>query len=283
MCLGIASASELSYIYWTISCEYKLHTCTCNACHWNVKHGIDMKQRSLHFSIIIILSGTLSQNLAQAASSDTIIYLLPGQGADCRLFSYIEFPYDTVHLELPIPEKKTSLHDYALGFIHRIDLSRPYILIGVSLGGMICAELADTLEPAKTIVISSAKCRKELPGRYRFQKSVPLNKIIPKGMTKWGAKVLAPIVEPARKLDKETFRSMIEAKDPAYLKRTVDMIINWDKECFPAEIIHIHGDRDHTLPHRNVSYDYLVENGTHMMVYIRGDEINQLINNILEN
>ena len=35
-----------------------------------------------------------------------VIYLLPGQGADCRLFKNIDFPYDTIHLEFPIPEKK---------------------------------------------------------------------------------------------------------------------------------------------------------------------------------
>ena len=232
--------------------------------------------------IINILAGTSSINSARSPSSDTIIYLLPGQGADYRLFKYIDFPYDTVHLEFPVPDKKTTLREYAHGFIPRIDTGRPFILIGVSLGGMICSELTDTLEPDLTIVISSAKFRAELPGRYKFQKTIPLNKIIPKGMTKWGAKVLAPIVEPARKQDKETFRSMIEAKDPAYLKRTVDMVINWDKEDYDDRIIHIHGDQDHTLPHRKVKYDYLVEKGTHMMVYIRGDEISKLINEILE-
>ena len=229
-----------------------------------------------------VLAGTSSINFARSPSSDTIIYLLPGQGADCRLFKYIQFPYDTVHLEFPVPEKKTTLREYAHGFIPRIDTSKPFILIGVSLGGMICSELTDTLEPDLTIVISSAKYRAELPGRYKFQKTIPLNKIIPKGMTKWGAKVLAPIVEPARKQDKETFRSMIEAKDPAYIKRTVDMVINWNKEGYNDRIIHIHGDRDHTLPHRKVRYDYLVENGTHMMVYIRGDEVSRLINEILQ-
>jgi hypothetical protein len=221
--------------------------------------------------------------LAQSPSSDTLIYLFPGQGADCRLFKYIDFPYDTVHLEFPVPEKNTPLREYAHGFIPWIDTSRPIILIGVSLGGMICSELADTLEPVFTIVISSAKHRAELPGRYKFQKTIPLNKIIPKGMTKWGAKVLAPIVEPARKQDSETFNSMIEAKDPAYLKRTVDMVINWNKDGYDNSIIHIHGDKDHTLPHRKVRYDYLVENGTHMMVYIRGEEISKLINKILHN
>ena len=241
-------------------------------------------KRLIQILVIVfnVLAGTSSINFARSPSSDTIIYLLPGQGADCRLFKYIEFPYDTVHLEFPVPEKKTTLREYAHGFIPRIDTSKPFILIGVSLGGMICSELTDTLEPDLTIVISSAKYRAELPGRYKFQKTIPLNKIIPKGMTKWGAKVLAPIVEPARKQDKETFRSMIEAKDPAYIKRTVDMVINWNKEGYNDRIIHIHGDRDHTLPHRKVRYDYLVENGTHMMVYIRGDEVSRLINEILQ-
>jgi hypothetical protein len=241
-------------------------------------------KRLIHIPVIIIniLAGTSSINFARPPTSDTIIYLLPGQGSDCRLFKYIEFPYDTVHLEFPVPEKKTTLREYAHGFIPKIDTNKPFILIGVSLGGMICSELTDTLEPDLTIVISSAKYRAELPGRYRFQKTIPLNKIIPKGMTKWGAKVLAPIVEPARKQDKETFRSMIEAKDPAYIKRTVNMVINWDKEGYDEGIIHIHGDRDHTLPHRKVRYDYLIENGTHMMVYIRGDEVSKLINEILE-
>lgn len=236
--------------------------------------------------LILITSLTVFQAtgktiFARSSSNDTLIYLLPGQGADCRLFKYIKFPYDTVHLEFPVPEKNTTLREYAHGFIPRIDTSRPIILIGVSLGGMICSELADTLEPEITIVISSAKYRAELPGRYKFQKTIPLNKIIPKGMTKWGAKVLAPLVEPARKQDTETFNSMIEAKDPAYFKRTVDMVINWDKQGYDNSIIHIHGDKDHTLPHRKVRYDYLVENGTHMMVYIRGDEISKLINEIL--
>jgi hypothetical protein len=231
--------------------------------------------------ILNLLAGTSRVNFARSGATDTIIYLFPGQGADCRLFKYIEFPYDTIHLKFPIPEKKTTLREYAHGFIPWIDTDRPFILIGVSLGGMICSELADTLEPEITIVISSAKYRAELPGRYKFQKTIPLNKIIPKGMTKWGAKVLAPIVEPARKQDTETFRSMIEAKDPAYIKRTVDMVINWDKEGYDDSIIHIHGDKDHTLPHRKVRYDYLVENGTHMMVYIRGDEVSKLINEIL--
>ena len=214
------------------------------------------------------------------SNDQTVIYLLPGQGADCRLFSKIDFPYDTVHLEFPIPDKKTTLREYAYSFIPRIDTSCDFILIGVSLGGMISSELADTLSPSKVIVISGAKERNELPGRYRFQKYVPLNHLVPAKTTRWGAKVLAPRVEPERKED-PIFSSMLMAKDPVYLKRSVNMVIDWDKQGYDSSIVHIHGDKDHTLPIRNIKYDYLVLGGTHMMVYIRGKEVSDLINRIL--
>ena len=74
---------------------------------------------------------------------------------------------------------------------------------------------------------------------------------------------------------------MLKAKDPLYLKRTVDMIINWDRTSFPDNIVHIHGDEDQTIPLKNVRYDYLIKEGSHMMVLTRADEINLLLSYIL--
>jgi hypothetical protein len=119
-----------------------------------------------------------------------------------------------------------------------------------------------------------------LQGRYTFQKNLPLNRIIPKGLTKAGARVLQGIVEPDRKYDKETFKEMLKAKDPLYLKRTVYMIINWERTAYPDSIIHINGDRDHTLPIRNIRYDYLIHEGSPMMI-TRADEINKILEHIL--
>jgi len=215
----------------------------------------------------------------QPSERDTIIYLFPGQGSDERLFKHLVLPpgYDTLHISYPVPEKHETLATYAMRFIEEIDLSTPYILIGVSLGGMICTELSDTLSPLKTILISSAKTTHELPGRYTFQQKLPLNRIIPKRLTKAGARLLQGIVEPDRKHDKETFKEMLKAKDPLYLKRTVDMIINWDRCTYSDKIVHIHGDKDHTIPIKNVEYDYLMEEGSHMMMLTLAGEINEII------
>ena len=59
------------------------------------------------------------------------------------------------------------------------------------------------------------------------------------------------------------------------------MIINWERTTFPDKIVHIHGDKDHTIPIKNVQYDYLMEEGSHMMMLTRAGEINQIIDHIL--
>ncbi len=42
-------------------------------------------------------------------------------------------------------------------------------------------------DPETVIIISGAKCRKDLHGRYRFQKYIPLNHIVPAKTTHLGA------------------------------------------------------------------------------------------------
>lgn len=214
-----------------------------------------------------------------------VVYLMPGQGADARLFKNIalDSAFEVKHITYFTPEKGTSMTDFARQLSRQIDTTRQFYLVGVSLGGMLAIEMSNFLEPEKIIVISSAKNRKEFPFRYRFQKTIPIYKIIPAPLVKLGARILQPIVEPDRNKDKETFISMLKAKDPKFLRRTVKMIMEWDRFDEEENIVHIHGDNDHTLPARNIYFDYLVENGSHMMVLTKGALISNLINEELWN
>lgn len=238
--------------------------------------------RNLILICLLLLSCRGLQGI-HLSGEDTIIYLFPGQGSDARLFKHLKLPdgYDTVNIFYPVPEKREGMKEYAKRFVSQIDTSSPYVLLGVSLGGIICTELTDILDPLKTIIISSAKTKDELPGRYTFQQTIPLNRIIPKRLTKGGARLLQGIVEPDRRHDKETFKDMLKNKDPLYLKRTVDMIINWDRTRYSEQIIHIHGDKDHTIPIKNLEFDYLLEGGSHMMMITRAHEINEILREIL--
>ena len=176
------------------------------------------------------------------------------------------------------------MKEFAYSLINEIDTLHPYIFLGVSLGGMICVELNERLNPQKTIVISSAKNRNEFPFRYRFQKVVPLYQLFPKSFLLVGAKMMQPLVEPDRNNNKETFKSMLNEKNATYMKRTINLLIRWDRVENTKKVYHIHGNNDHTLPLKKIKNpDFILENGSHMMTLTRGTEISSILNCILSN
>ncbi len=214
-----------------------------------------------------------------AQKSPVYVYFFPGTGSDERLFSQVNLPeaYAAKYINYPVPEKNATMAAYAAILVQQIDTTTAFALVGVSVGGMICTELADQLQPQKTIIISSAKCRSELPRHYRFQRFVPINRLFGPRFIKTMSFVAQAVVEPDRNKYKVTFKAMLSDKNPLFLKRTVNMIINWDRESYPPGIVHIHSTKDHTLPLRNITPTIIVQNGSHMMTLTRGEEINALI------
>lgn len=216
--------------------------------------------------------------------TSTTIYFFPGQGADKRIFDSLDIDpkYKINVIEYGTPDKHMAMNSFARLLSRQIDTTQDFILAGVSLGGMICVELNEILSPQKTIIISSAKNMNELPNRYRFQKIIPIYLLFPGSVLHAGAKILQPIVEPDRNKNKKTFKSMLNNKNSVYMKRTVSLIINWDRKLNTKTIYHIHGTHDHTLPIKKIkSPTYIVDKGSHMMTLTRAKEISAILNNIL--
>lgn len=223
---------------------------------------------------------------AFARASKPKIYLIHGQGSDSRLFSKLKLneAFDTIYLNLPLPAKGTNMQSFAQQLIPKIDTSGPFILIGVSLGGMVAAELNDILHPLQTIIISSAKNRNELPNRYKFMRVIPLYKLFPAFLIKGSSFIMQPLFEPDRKKEKVLFKNMLHNKDKLFLKRSIPIIIKWDKkDNIGKALIHIHGTKDHTIPIRNIQSPTIVKKGSHMMVLTQADLLSQKINEILIN
>jgi pimeloyl-ACP methyl ester carboxylesterase len=217
-------------------------------------------------------------------AQQTTIYFLPGQGSDHRIFDSLKFDqkYKLKYIDYGTPKKYDNMESFAKSIAAQIDTTEKFILIGVSLGGMISVELNEILSPEKVILISSAKTKYELPARYRFQKYFPFYRIIPGRLLLAGAKILQPIVEPDRKTNKIVFKSMLGTKKPKYIKRTVNMIINWNKKNVSKNnLVHIHGTNDHTIPFKNIKANFTVNNGSHMMVLTMFEELQKILDLIL--
>jgi len=232
----------------------------------------------LTFSFFVL---TISQLSAQTCKTN--IYFIPGLGTDYRLFQHIELneQFDTHYVHYDLPAEGMSMEEYACQLAVQIDTTQPFVLVGASLGGMLATEMTEFMNPEKVIIMASAKCRQELPARYRVQSRLPFYKWVSGKMIKGSTRMLQPIVEPDRNREKATFIQMLKAKDPRFMKRTVAMIVTWKRETCPESVVHIHGNKDHTIPIRNVDYDYQIEKGSHVMTLTRSKELSKIINQIL--
>jgi pimeloyl-ACP methyl ester carboxylesterase len=214
-----------------------------------------------------------------------VIYLISGQGSDERIFQEIAWnnsEFDVEYIPYKIPNRGEDMESYAIRMAESIDTSRNFSLVGVSLGGMICTEIATFLNPEKVLLISSAKARNELPFSYRFQHYIPIYAMVPRGILKAGARIAQPLFEPDRKSHQAVFIAMLKAKDKTFMKRSIRMIVNWQRTEYPATIVHIHGDNDHTLPLRLVKADRIVKNGSHMMTLTRAQDVSAILNDLLK-
>ncbi len=210
------------------------------------------------------------------------IYAIPGLGADRRMFAYqLQLDYDIQFIEWITPLKKESLGQYAARFSKLFDTSQPFSLLGVSLGGMMCMELAKHLPAEKVILVSSCKTKNELPPQLRLMKTLKLHKLVSASVLKRMIKFYSNTFGDLDGELKTLFNHMIANCDPTFLIWAADAVINWDNEDIMENVVHIHGTKDKVLQFSFVENDITVEGGTHYMIGTRVEEVNELISNSL--
>jgi pimeloyl-ACP methyl ester carboxylesterase len=211
------------------------------------------------------------------------LYLIAGQGADYRLFHKFNFDdFDTTAIRYIVPDVNDNMTTYAQKLIAQMDTTQPFYLMGSSMGGMLACEIAKVTHPEKVLIIASAKCRDELPLRYRFQKFVPLYKLFKGETLRSFAMSAQPIVEPDSRRERATFKAMLLDKDPDFMSRSIGMICNWDNQHIPQNIVHIHGSNDHVIPLRRVKNAIVIDNASHMMTLTQSDVVQPFVNQLLK-
>jgi pimeloyl-ACP methyl ester carboxylesterase len=212
-----------------------------------------------------------------------IVYAIPGFGCTGRLFEKIHLPeHEIKHLLWPDPKKEYDLKQYALQFLSQIDRSRPFALLGVSFGGMICAELAEATNAEKVILVSSSKNRSELPWPVRLLKYVPLHKLFSRHALKKLALNSGWIIGFGKEL-RQDVKQMVNEMPPHYFKNCISYIAGWKRKSNSRKIFHIHGNADRLLWYGNIkAADVTIEKGNHAMIIYHAEEISRALTNILK-
>jgi len=204
-------------------------------------------------------------------------------GADKRLYSEIEpiDGYEFIDLEWRLHFKSIkTLKDYALELSEEIDTTQPFSLMGVSMGGMVCSELADILKPDKVVIISSAKTSKELPTHFKRLKFLGITRLLNEEKIRYVLGNSSRFFGAMSKEQRILFYEMAENVNLDFIAWSIKAILNWKKKNFSSKIIHIHGTKDFVLPISSVTPSITIERGDHMMIWNKSELLNQKLKEI---
>jgi pimeloyl-ACP methyl ester carboxylesterase len=206
------------------------------------------------------------------------IYCISGLGADFRIFSKLEIPGAILHpIGWEMPNQQDDMCSFAAKLSKQIQHPNP-ILLGVSFGGMLTTEIAKIVPIEKAIIVSSCKTRKELPWYMRSAGKVGLHKVVPYGLITQN-QLLSRFIFDTRSRQEELYlkQMMLKQTQAEFIKRSVDMIVNWQNSNYPENLCHIHGSTDKLLLPGFIKPHYWVKGGGHFMIWNRADEVSRLI------
>ena len=210
------------------------------------------------------------------------VYFISGLAADSRAFQFLKMPgeFEAIYINWVKPGKNESLESYAQKLSQEINYKEKFILVGLSMGGMLATEIAKIHPPVLTILLSSVPTPGHFPPWFKIADYMRLYKIVPARFFK-SASLMKRLFTSESKEVKNKLREIIRDSDAEFIRWALEAILHWKNQTLPKNMIQIHGSKDELLPIRYTKPDYVIQKGSHLMVMSRADEINELLKNIL--
>ncbi len=211
------------------------------------------------------------------------VYFMPGLAANSGIFEKIKLPeeqFETHFLEWIIPGNQETMKDYAQRMIRYIKHDN-IVLIGVSFGGVVVQEMANYIKLRRLIIISSVKCREELPRRMRFAAKTGAHKLLPISLLDYIDHFEKFAINDFLKKRARLYRKYLSVRNDKYLYWAIEHMVRWDCEKPREDIIHIHGDDDMVFPYKYIGNCITVKGGTHIMIINRYKWFNQNLPEII--
>jgi pimeloyl-ACP methyl ester carboxylesterase len=212
-------------------------------------------------------------------NEDPTLVLLPGLGADSRLFA----PQRAIAPDLmvppwPPPIEDDSLPAFAKRLVDAIPTSPCLYLGGSSFGGMVAMELAALLRPKGVILIGSCRGPEGIAPWARHMrtlaKALPVSFFHPR---RWSLPLLLPKFGRLTRDQRRLFWSMASAMPASFLHWGVNAILSWRPTAVAVPVHQIHGSDDRLIPLRLVHPDQTVEGGGHLLTLTHPQEVNAFI------
>ncbi|RVU00950.1 alpha/beta hydrolase [Mucilaginibacter limnophilus] len=210
------------------------------------------------------------------------IFLIPGLGADCRIYKNINLDgHEVIMVNWINPEPEDTLNTYSQSIINQFNIAERDVVIGNSMGGIVAVEIAKQIDLKKAIIISSIKTDSEAPRYFYFFRKYPLYRYIPDNMLVNLKFLLKPLFGKISKKNAELFVDMLENTPPEFIKWAMKAILDWRNSEIPASVYHITGNKDAIFPDKYIKNAQIINNGSHLMIFTKAKEINQMLKQLL--
>lgn len=214
------------------------------------------------------------------------LILLPGLGADRRIFLDQIEKFDAIVPPWIEPVRGESMGDYARRLADSLDLHGPCYVGGLSLGGMLAPMVASHLDARACILISTIRSGAELPWYYvllcRFSShgSIFLRPMI--RSSQFLVRLYARLF--GRIISRNRISLLVQFADtsPTWIAWATCALYEWtrlpvERVEYPFPIFHIHGARDRVLPCRRTTPDVIVSGAGHVSSMTHPADVNRFI------
>ncbi|GAB2953250.1 hypothetical protein GCM10027048_18080 [Hymenobacter coalescens] len=211
-----------------------------------------------------------------------VFYLISGLGADERVFQrLIPLLHGTVHYLpwLAPNDPDEPLPAYAARMAETIPVDQRCWLVGVSFGGTVALEMARLRPLALVALVSSIPGADQLPPLLKLIRATGVQHWVPPQLLGLMPRVGQWYFGVGGGAEYELFRQILRDQEPRYTRWAIRSLFRWDsRDIGPA--VQIRGTHDRVFPPGPAKVEYLVQGGTHFMVYSRADEIARILNRL---
>lgn len=221
--------------------------------------------------------------MERAVATKPKLYFIPGLAATSLIFRNINLDgYECEFFEWADPQPGDNLGSYSKRLAERIDTSKPFVLVGCSLGGIMSAEIAKHIKPEKIILISSLTNRSQFPNRLKVFRYLQLYRVIPYPVIVQVMGIIRIVKGGAGTGEGKIVYEMAKASSGKFFRWACHQVLFWKHTDSHANTYHIHGTKDNLFPIRRIGSPYKsVSGGSHFMVVNHAKQVESAILELL--
>ena len=211
-------------------------------------------------------------------TKDLNYYLIPGMGADNRLFQHFQLPNGNVHyLDWMAHGSSRNLSEYATLMANRIQTENN-IIIGSSMGGMVTVEIAKQINPLGAVLVSAPTGRHEFPRSLKSLSALKLHRALSAKQVMRISKLCDLFMGFKTDQQRTMFYDMLKGNGHEFLHFSVGAVLEWKNTTPPpVPFIQILGSHDKLFSHKKIRDAHVIEGSGHFTAFEKGKEVSEII------